>query len=615
MQLIKSMEIKYLRSIHRLRLRSLGNLTIFSGANDVGKSNILRALNLFFNKQVDWQKSLDFNQDFSLRRRNEVRSESIKGKQFISISIQFQRPPNYQPSLPPTFRVTRTWLRDSLVPQESNDLDRQGQLGNLPSTVATARRMLSQFLNRVRFEYIPAIKDRPYFAYVLANLQDTLLATQMQPSDPILDAISELNENMRQRAKLLREDFEKATGIEADVSLPVDPIALFRAFSVSTRWGNAQGDLVPLTLRGDGIQARYIPSLLRYIADNSSHFYIWGFEEPENSVEYNLAIDLASEFEKTYSEPAQIFVTSHSPAFISLHGEQTVCYRVYQVDDGTTEVAQLHPSADEATLAQLSEDIGLFKIQEELYRQYLERRNLLIQSQEEVERLRAGLEESTKPVIYVEGKTDQEILYTAWKKLYSDRPMKFVIKSCDPLLPSSSDGAGGAGTLVKLLSTVQPDSPHIAIGVLDRDKEGTDAYDKLPNYFEPSPQIEAKISQNRKSAAFLLPVPPGREGYAKYFNLYIEFYFSETALSQQTREGWGLEFRQPQIETRVRSKGAPILTVAPSNLPETRQVINGKTVFAEKIVPTLEPSEFESFRLIFEQIQRVLTHLQETGTP
>ena len=93
MQLIKSVEIKYLRSIHRLRLSTLGDLTVFSGANDVGKSNLLRSLNLFFNNEVDWRQPIDFYQDFSLRRLDEVRRESIKGKQFISISLQFQRPP------------------------------------------------------------------------------------------------------------------------------------------------------------------------------------------------------------------------------------------------------------------------------------------------------------------------------------------------------------------------------------------------------------------------------------------------------------------------------------------------------------------------------------------
>ena len=199
MQLIKSIEIRYLRSIHRLAVPA-GELTVLSGANDVGKSNILKALNLFFNNQVDWQTPLDFYRDFSLRRLNEVRRESIKGRQFIRIDVEFARPPNYKGSLPPTFTVTRTWFRESLVPEERNDLERQGKRGTLPSTLETARRMLSRFVSRVRFQYVPAIRDRAYFEYVLQHLQETMLAAQMKSDDPILTSVGELNATLRERA-------------------------------------------------------------------------------------------------------------------------------------------------------------------------------------------------------------------------------------------------------------------------------------------------------------------------------------------------------------------------------------------------------------------------------
>lgn len=185
MQLLKTVEVRYLRSIHRLKLRKVGDLTILSGANDVGKSNVLKSLNLFFNNHVNWQEPIDFHHDFSLRRLDEVRRESVKGKQFIRIDVQFTRPKNYKNSLPPTFKVTKTWLRGEITPQESNDLESQQRKGNLPGTLETARRMLSQFLNRLRFEYVPAVRDRRYFEYVLRNLQETLLATQMKPDDPM----------------------------------------------------------------------------------------------------------------------------------------------------------------------------------------------------------------------------------------------------------------------------------------------------------------------------------------------------------------------------------------------------------------------------------------------
>lgn len=613
MQLIKSIEISYLRSIHRLRL-SAGDLTIFSGANDVGKSNILKALNLFFNNQVDWLTRLEFYQDFSLRRLNEVRRESIKGKQFIRIDVRFLRPPNYKGSLPPTFRVTRAWFRDSLAPEERNDLESQERRGRLPSTLETARRMLPHFLNRIRFEYVPAVRDTTYFDYVLNNLHETILATQMKSDDPILTAVGELNATLRDRARALREDFERATSIEADVSLPVDPSALFQAFTVSTRWQDQptarvdEQQRISLSLRGDGIQACYVPSLLQYIADNSSLFHLWGFEEPENSVEHNLAIEMATQFEKAYSASAQIFVTSHSPAFVSLRGPSTVSYRVYKTDN-TTQAAQLHPSADDVVLNELCEDIGLFRLQEEAHERYLQERSRFLEMEKTAAQLQAQLEQSSKPVVYVEGKTDTAILSTAWDRLFPDQPMGFDITSCSPLPEDVGGGAGGADTLSKFLSTVREDSPHIAIGIFDRDNQGIAAYDRLPKYFDEAGEIGAKLSLSRKAAAILLPVPPGREEYAKCLNMVIEFYFSEDVLSRRTSDGYGLTFRQPDIQVRVRSGGAPVLEERPSDLPHTRQVVGGQKVFAETIVAGLDTAEFENFRLIFRKIRGVLEYL------
>lgn len=616
MKLIKTIRISYLRSIHRLRVTPVGDLTVFSGANDVGKSNLLKALNLFFNNEIDWKTELDFYQDFSLRRLDEVRRESIKGKQFIRIDIEFLRPSNYKGSLPPTFTVTKTWLRNSRVPEEKNDLEKQFGLGKLPSSLNTARRMLSQFLNRIRFEYVPAIRDKRFFDYVLDNLQETLIATQMEIDDPILLAVKDLNANLQEKAKSLRDDFKKATDIKADVSLPVDPSGLFRAFSVSTTWNNQriedvnEQEFIALALRGDGIQARYIPSLLNYIATNSSLFYIWGFEEPENSVEYNLAIELAHQFNTIYTQNAQIFITSHSPAFISLEGSQIISYRVYK-DGNTTTIAPLYPKTDEAVLEQLADDIGLFRIQEQLYKQYLEQRNNLLKARQKVEKLAQILENSRMPVVYVEGKTDVKILKTAWSKLFTLN-MPFEIKSSDPLPHNNSGGSGGADILATFLKAVRADSPHIAIGIFDRDKEGIDCYTKkFPKYFNENQNLEAKVSENQKSVAFLLPVPPEKQPYADCFNFYIEFYFSDTALEYRTEEGQGLEFSQPTIEKRIQTHGHPLLNERTSTLPHTRQINSGKKVFAEQIVPILAPTEFEPFRLIFDKIQDILDFLKE----
>jgi CheY-like chemotaxis protein len=233
-----------------------------------------------------------------------------------------------------------------------------------------------------------------------------------------------------------------------------------------------------------------------------------------------------------------------------------------------------------------------------------------------IEYLQTELSKSTKPVVYVEGKTDKTILYAAWKKLYQEKEMPYIIKDCDPLPQDSPRSAGGVGTLGSLISTIRADSANIVIGMFDRDKEGIAKFDRLPKYFKKVSEInlhssiDAKVVEHNKAAAFLLPVPPGKEKYAEYLNFYIEFYFEEVVLSKKTKEGWGLEFRYPEIETRIKRHGEPVIKIEKSTIPETREIIDGKKIFSEKIVPGLKASKFEPFRIIFEQIEKLLEYLE-----
>lgn len=61
---IKTISIKHFRSITSVNI-SADKLNIFVGLNDIGKSNILKALNLFFNGETDYNQGFVFEKDFS----------------------------------------------------------------------------------------------------------------------------------------------------------------------------------------------------------------------------------------------------------------------------------------------------------------------------------------------------------------------------------------------------------------------------------------------------------------------------------------------------------------------------------------------------------------------
>jgi len=258
-------------------------------------------------------------------------------------------------------------------------------------------------------------------------------------------------------------------------------------------------------------------------------------------------------------------------------------------------------------LDQLSEDIGLFRIQEELHEEFQRRRQLTSRMEIEIRELQGILNESANPVVYVEGKNDEKILKTALEKLYHNQSMNFIIKNCDPLPDGANGGAGGAATLKRFLSTVRNDSPHVAIGIFDHDKEGKNTFESLPQYFLNVSNLNGvKRSRNKKAVAILLPVPEGKEEYANILNLYLEFYFSEEAMTKQNEDGRGLIIEQPEIESKVCLPGGPVIEKTRSTLPHTRQIKGGKSVFANDIVPNLDAEEFEPFRIIFDKIESIL---------
>lgn len=50
MIIISKIDIEYYRSLKKVSIKNINHLNVFSGKNDIGKSNVLKALDTFFNK-------------------------------------------------------------------------------------------------------------------------------------------------------------------------------------------------------------------------------------------------------------------------------------------------------------------------------------------------------------------------------------------------------------------------------------------------------------------------------------------------------------------------------------------------------------------------------------
>ena len=65
MKNITKVEIQYFRSIYWATITNLESLNVFTGKNDAGMSNVLKAVNLFFNNIDCDEENFDFLVNFN----------------------------------------------------------------------------------------------------------------------------------------------------------------------------------------------------------------------------------------------------------------------------------------------------------------------------------------------------------------------------------------------------------------------------------------------------------------------------------------------------------------------------------------------------------------------
>jgi predicted ATP-dependent endonuclease of OLD family len=181
-KIIQKIEISGFRSIDRETIDA-SDVNIFSGTNDSGKSNILRALNLFFNLQPDFQKPLKFNDDYN--KVSFARATmSAKMKQQIKIRIYFNIPATY-----------KSLLSEDEVFLEKT-FDRNGKLTEKYSNDAK-RSQITRLVNKINYIYIPALKGEAVLEYLLALIGEYQLIGQ--------DDIEALNQQINNKTKDLSD--------------------------------------------------------------------------------------------------------------------------------------------------------------------------------------------------------------------------------------------------------------------------------------------------------------------------------------------------------------------------------------------------------------------------
>lgn len=623
MRIIEKVEIKHFRSFdwgvwqEKVEIINLKDFNIFSGANDSWKSNVLRALNLFFNDEISPWVPFDFDRDLSnaLRERSD---EKISNKRdaggkwvrqkdlWVKIRVHFTKETEWV--LPKNFYVEKMWDKNGL-----NYTYRKANLRkDIDSNKIRAQEwQLTQFLNNIRFEYVPAVKDRQFFHYLFQKLQKSLFEKQ----DKIFSEQSEkFNDILRKETRELFEDFKSNTNIDATFSIPETLIDFFRTLTIETNgW-------VSLFDRGDWMQARFIPDILNEISKGSKKKIIWGFEEPENSYESKNIRRLRDDFLEKFCDEKQLFITTHSSEFLAIRDERVSIYRVFKTPLHTSQISIFDEENSEwekvcddlwiifesriiedvqKQLADQSELLMLAKISEE------DKKRISVKLRQDIEECLSKLKtvereisEFKKPNVFVEDEYS-EIYKIAWLKLNGLNPtIADFQKQFDDNCQFTINGKHWNKPLSQFLDspTVDEWKGKKVVWIFDFDTSYND-FNWLKNQrWDVQQGGESDwISRTRKDHpdfhALLLPVPSHRSGYASLLLkhdsiLEIELYFQDTVLT---------------------SLGCIKDKIIPGSGSNSVKIFSwNKCDFWKKLFNLIE-SDFDSFKQLFNRINFLLS--------
>lgn len=474
---ITKIEIRNFRSISKLIIDTK-NVSIFVGQNDAGKSNILRALNLFFNNETDPGYDLDFQTDFYIRGTRARKADEI------SVEIELTLPNNYVETNGDVLVWKRIWRKESKLPVYDEYFGRRIKKGtrggnNVEEIKIPSRSNLHSTLKQINYIYVPATKTTNYFDSLRGQIYHTISNVAQESFHK---SSKDFEGNISKHLLDLTNGLASSLGFDSKLSLPADLSPIFEKLDFIS------SEKISLKNRGDGIKARYIPHILYFMAQKQKELgkrggprytTIWGYEEPENNLEMMSCSLLAQEiFNYNKSGIAQIFLTTHSPIFYNVgkeNQEASSIHFVYQ--DDSKEQTLCSNTIDNYIL---DSKMGVTPIYaEKIMGIQRELDALRVEANENKKIFEALQRKATCSGIFVEGESDKLVINKALKIFKPEFSQKVFVET-------KISGAGHSYVIDMLSHWRSRHKHHItepkAAGIVDEDasKERTE-WNKVPD--------------------------------------------------------------------------------------------------------------------------------------
>jgi len=546
---IKSIHVENFRSIKSLDA-DLSQFAIFVGRNDCGKSNILRALNLFFNDQTNPGTEFAFAEDYNFFAPARAR----KAREVL-VRVEIALPESYHVTNGQVIIWTKRWREDGLWSEEYDYYGQRITKGRRGQEIREDVKIpeksnVHALLRKIEFEYVPAIKDSDYFDDLRGRIYGIISEVAARTFH---ESSTAFEQSIGDHLDELTKSISASLGFETKLALPRDLYHIFERLDFLS--GEKS---VSLNNRGDGIKARHIPLILRFMAEKKAALQkrggppissIWAYEEPENNLEIGSAVQLADELRQlAKAGTAQILLTTHSPAFYDLgqqNNEIALHFVTRATDTDGTMTKTGVDGIDESlgTLAMLAPRVAEMVAQ--------------VRQQEEAKAIAAQLAEVNCPRIFVEGESDRIVLARALELFFPNAVERVRFET-------KRDGAGHTYVIDMLVGwrsqhKHHPERPK-AVGILDGDaSQAKDDFNKQ--------------SDNVKSAkCFVYPAPENlkaaRAAHFKVFASLEVLYPSDV---------WR------EAEKRKKLEGRALAKVCPPDLVD--KILLGETTFEKNLDP------------------------------
>lgn len=337
MPVITYVRIENFRSIRSIELDGLDDYAPIVGLNSSGKSNILRALNLFFNDFVDeFLTPVDMAVDYSSnapKRKKKAISVTIGLAVNDELKVRGQAAFQAKYGITKVIYVRRTWTLafdkvsiDSAYDfGASRDMLQNATLDDLASVITHVR--------SVRYVYIPNhTRPSDLIEQELAPLRPTLVARlraskayKAATIDALMDELRSMGDRMFGDVSTAMQRGLPSTKLRADLPSDFAELAFTVGMTATTDGGVARAP----EFEGSGAQSFMLLHVLDLVdrTRRSGGFgwvqgSIWAIEEPESFLHAGLRAQFSLDL-KAYATDSrrQVLVTTHQDEFVRVSAQ------------------------------------------------------------------------------------------------------------------------------------------------------------------------------------------------------------------------------------------------------------------------------------------------------